>query len=161
MPMKNTELLPFEGDSDYRSITRYQRKTGSVLYLAVNTRPDLAFAISRLCRFNNNPGPEHHKGIDHLILYALGTASYALEFGNGETFEVWSDSSFADNLIDRKSSQAYVMKLFGGIIGWRANKQDTVTTSTTEAELLALAQAAKEVLFMSRLLKELGIKFDQ
>jgi hypothetical protein len=46
------------------------------------------------------------------------------------------------------------------MIGWRANKQDTVTTSTTEAELLALAQAAKEALFVSRLLGELTIRLD-
>jgi hypothetical protein len=52
------------------------------------------------------------------------------------------------------------MKLFGGTIGWRANKQDTVTTSTTEAELLALAQAAKESMFISRLVKELGVTLD-
>ena len=46
------------------------------------------------------------------------------------------------------------------MVGWRANKQDTVTTSTTEAELLALTQAAKEALFVSRLLTELTIKLD-
>lgn len=49
------------------------------------------------------------------------------------------------------------MKLFGGTIGWRANKQDTVTTSTTEAELLGLAQATKEAIYASRLIKELGV----
>jgi len=53
------------------------------------------------------------------------------------------------------------MKLFGGLIGWRANKQDTVTTSTTEAELLALAQATKEGLFIDRLLEELSVQLDQ
>ena len=52
------------------------------------------------------------------------------------------------------------MKLFGGVIGWRASKQETVTTSTTEVELLALSQAAKEALFISRLIKELQIKLD-
>ena len=57
-------------------------------------------------------------------------------------------------------TQGYAMKLFGGLIGWRANKQDTVTTSTTEAELLALAQAAKESLFVSRLLTELSVRLD-
>jgi hypothetical protein len=55
---------------------------------------------------------------------------------------VASDASFADNTIDRKSFQAYAMKLFNGLIGWRPNKQDTVTTSTTESKLLALSQAA-------------------
>jgi hypothetical protein len=65
--------------------------------------------------------------------------------------------SFANNTLDRKSSQGYIIKLFGGLIAWKANKQDTVTTSTTEAELLALSQVAKEALFTSRLLTELGI----
>src|SRR5438270_4927448 len=53
------------------------------------------------------------------------------------------------------------MKLFGGLVGWRANKQDTVTTSTTEAELLALSQAAKEALYVSRLITELSIRLDE
>ena len=46
------------------------------------------------------------------------------------------------------------------MIGWRANKQNTVTTSTTEAELLALSQAAKEGLYVRRLLDELTITLD-
>ena len=52
------------------------------------------------------------------------------------------------------------MKLFGGVISWRASKQETVTILTTEAELLALSQAAKEALFISRLIKELKVKLD-
>jgi hypothetical protein len=52
------------------------------------------------------------------------------------------------------------MKLFGGLIGWRANKQDTITTLITEAKLLALAQAAKESMYVNRLLQELTIDLD-
>jgi hypothetical protein len=44
------------------------------------------------------------------------------------------------------------MKLFGGLIGWRTNKQDIVITLITKAELLALAQAAKESMYISKLL---------
>lgn len=69
-----------------------------------------------------------------------------------------SDASFADNTLDRKSSQGYAIKLFNGLIAWRASKQDTVTTSTTEAELLALSQVAKEAIFTSRLIQELKVK---
>jgi hypothetical protein len=61
---------------------------------------------------------------------------------SSESFICASDSSFADNTVNRKSSQGYIMILFGGAIGWRANKQDTVTTSSTETELLALSQNA-------------------
>jgi hypothetical protein len=141
-PMGPAELLPYEGKASGAQVTSYQRKVGSLLYAAVITRPDIAFATSRLARFNSNPGPQHQRAADRALLYLHQTRGLALQFGGGDTFEIASDASFADNSLDRKSSQAFAMKLFGGLIGWRANKQATVTTSTTEAELLALAQAA-------------------
>jgi len=159
-PMGPGELFPYEGKASLHEISTYQKKVGSLLYAAVITRPDIAFATSRLARFNANPSPEHQKAADRALCYLLRTRSYALQFGGGDDFEVASDASFADNSLDRKSSQAYAMKLFGGLIGWRANKQDTVTTSTTEAELLALSQAAKESIYISRLLEELTIQLD-
>src|SRR5271170_5132927 len=159
--MSKEELLPNEDIASYERITKYQRKIGSLLYIAVITRLDVAFAVSRLSRFITNPGPKHHEGADQVLHYLKHTRSLALQYGGEDHFRVASDASFADNSIDRKSSQAYVMKLFGGVIGWRANKQATVTTSTTEAELLALSQAAKEAMFISRLVKELGIKLEE
>jgi hypothetical protein len=63
-----------------------------------------------------------------------------------------SDAFFANNSINRKSLQAFAIKLFGGLIGWRTNKQNTVITSIIEAELLALVQAAKESMYVSKLL---------
>ena len=159
-PMGPGELFPFCGQATGQEITTYQRKVGSLLYAAVITRPDIAFATSRLARFNVNPGPEHHAAADRVLLYLQKTRTLALQFGGGDDFEVASDASFADNTLDRKSSQAFAMKLFGGLIGWRANKQETVTTSTTEAELLALAQAAKESMYISRLLDELSVRLD-
>ncbi|KAH7459211.1 hypothetical protein FOMA001_g20157 [Fusarium oxysporum f. sp. matthiolae] len=57
VPMRREELLPYEELASLASIRRYQRKTGSILYAAVITRPDVAFAASRLARHNSNPGP--------------------------------------------------------------------------------------------------------
>jgi hypothetical protein len=160
-PMSREELLPYGGTASNHEIRVYMRKVGSLLYAAVITRPDIAFAVSRLARFTTNPGPDHQKAADRVLRYLECTSSLALQFGGDDHFRVASDASFADNTLDRKSSQAYAMKLFGGLIGWRANKQDTVTTSTTEAELLALSQAAREALFVNRLVKELGVRLDE
>lgn len=160
VPMSGPELLPYEGRSSLASIRKYQKKIGSILYAAVVTRPDIAFAVSRLARFNMNPSEEHQAAADKVIYYLKKNRSLALQLGGGDEFLVASDASFADNSVDRKSSQGYVMQLFGGTIGWRANKQNTVTTSTTEAELLALSQATKESMFISRLLQEIGIQLD-
>ena len=104
--------------------------------------------------------PSIKDAADRVLLYLYDTRHLALRFGDADDFMVASDASFADNTIDRKSSRAFVMRLFGRLIEWRANKQDTVTTSTTEAELLALAQAAKGTLFVSQLLKELSVELD-
>ena len=161
-PMSREELIPYEDRASYSEINLYQRKIGSLLYAAVTTRPDIAFATSRLGRFLTNPGPKHHAAADRVLLYLKRHRDYGLRFGGktDDTFTVASDASFADNTVDRKSSQAYAMKLFGSVIGWRANKQNTVTTSTTEAELLALSQAAKEGQYVSRLLRELTVELD-
>jgi hypothetical protein len=158
-PMSREELLPYNETATYKSQHRYQRKVGSIMYAAVSTRPDVAFAVSRLARFLSNPGPKHHIAADKVLCYLERHRAYALRLGGGEDFSVSTDASFADNTLDRKSSQAYVMTLFGGTIGWQANKQDTVTTSTTEAELLALAQGVKEGKYVLRLLLELEIRF--
>ena len=154
------ELFPYEGKASLHEISTYQKKVGSLLYAAVITRPDIAFATSRLARFNVNPSPEHQKAADRTLCYLLRIHSYILQFSGRDDFEVASHASFANNSLDWKSSQGYAMKLFGGLIGWRANKQDTVTTSMTEAKLLALSQAAKESIYISRLLEELIVQFD-
>ncbi len=49
------------------------------------------------------------------------------------------------------------MKLFGGAVAWRAHKQDTITTSSTEAELLAISQTEKEAIYLSRLMQTLNL----
>ncbi|KAL6152339.1 hypothetical protein ACJQWK_04811 [Exserohilum turcicum] len=156
-PIGSAELKPRDGLATPPEINKYQRKIGSLLYAAVNTRPDIAFATSRLARFLSNPSQEHQRAADRVLLYLEETKYLALQLRSGNSMQVASDASFADNTLDRKSSQGYTIKLFGGLIAWRASKQDTVTTSTTEAELLALSQVAKEAIFTSRLIKELKI----
>ena len=62
--MSKEELLPNEDIASYKRITKYQRKIGSLLYIAVITRLDVAFAVSRLSRFMTNPRTKHHEGVD-------------------------------------------------------------------------------------------------
>ena len=159
-PMTKTELFPYEHRASSQIVRAYQRKIGSLLYAAVTNRIDIAFAVSRLARFLTNPSPEHHAAADRVLHYLYRHRELGLQLGGSDDFLVATDASFADNTMDRKSSQAYVMVLFGGVIGWQANKQNTVTTSTTEAELLSLSQGAKEGQYVKRLLDELKINLD-
>jgi hypothetical protein len=102
--MLREELLLYEDIASYKRITKYQRKIGSLLYTAVITQPDVAFAVSRLSRFITNPRPKHHEAADRVLHYLKGTRSLALQYGQDDHFRVASDASFADNSIDRKSS---------------------------------------------------------
>ena len=160
-PMSAEELLPSDGRAHFSEINRFQRKIGSLLYVAVISRPDIAFTVSRLTHFLTNPSAAHQRAADQVLRYLYRTRGYALRFGGEDDFIVASNASFANNTLDQKSSQTYIIKLFSRLIGWRASKQTTVTTSTTEAELLALAQAAKKAIYVRRLLKELSVQLDE
>ena len=109
-------MLPYEGKAKPQSVTAYQRKTGSILYTAVITRPNIAFTALRLVRFNNNPGLQHHKAADQVLHYLHNTRNLALQLGGKDNFVVTSDTSFGDNSVNRKSLQAYTIKLFNSIV---------------------------------------------
>lgn len=164
-PMDTIELLPAPEEEEVtdESRTLYQQKIGSILFAAISTRPDISFAASRLSRFNKCPGQLHHRAAERTLQYLYNTRSYCIRYGstpgdeNLSSFICASDASFADNILDRKSSQGYIMKLFNGAVAWRANKQDTVTTSSTEAEFLAISQTAKETIYLSRLMNALTL----
>lgn len=165
-PLEMIDLDESKNQATPKSTHEYLGKIGSILFAAISTRPDIAFAASKLARFNTNPSERHHKAVNRVIQYLYHTRSYALRLGNSlakipaDIFLCSSDASFADNK-DRKSSQGYVLRLFGSPIAWRASKQKTVTTSSTEAELLAISEAAKEMIFTSRLLTALQVQIDQ
>lgn len=152
-PMISDHLRPFEGQATKQEIHLYQQKVGSVNYAAVVTRPDIARTTQKLAEFLMNPGPEHHVAADRLILYLKGTKTLALQFGP-DLKEAWfqcsSDASYADDEVTRKSTEGYLFMLFGGAIDWRCTKQKTVSTSTTEAELLALSHVAKQLYWWQR-----------
>ncbi len=75
----------------------------------------------------------------------------------GPEMEVFTDASFTNDSTDRKSSQGYLITLYGTPIAWRASKQPIVTMSSTEAELFALTETNKEVIATMHLFA--GIRF--
>jgi hypothetical protein len=68
-PMSETELTPSITTAPKKEIEQYQRKTGSILFAATNTRPDIAFASSRLVRLNTNPDKSHYEAADRVLKY--------------------------------------------------------------------------------------------
>jgi len=119
----------------------YQKKMGSVLYAATMTYPDIAFAVSQLAKFNQDLSQEYHQAADKIIQYLYGIKSKAICYGGdtkgnskgrnisdkgqnnrkdskneAQLFICASNASFANNSINKKSLQKYIIKLFKGLI---------------------------------------------
>jgi len=155
----------YDGQSTAAERHGFQSRVGSINFAAVITRPDIAKACSILSQHLLNPGPMHLRAADRVLAYLARTKYMAIQYsGLGEDisdnlnmpFMVYSDAAFADN-IDRKSLDGYLFMLYNGAIDWRAAKQATVTTSTTEAELLAMSRTAKELIAWQRVFD--GIRY--
>lgn len=70
--------------------------------------------------------------------------------------EGYADSDWAGDETDRKSATGFLFKVFGGTVCWSTKKQSTVSISSTESEYVALAEAARERIWISNLLKDFG-----
>jgi hypothetical protein len=158
-PLPSEELVKNEGEATKQEIKSYQEKVGSALYTAIMLRPDIAYAVSKLSHFLTNPSTQHFKAIDRVIMYLYRTRTEGIQYGNynGPNLTICGDASFADDPETRRSSHGYIVIMFGGPILWKAARQSTVTTSTTEAELLALEHVTKETVAIKRFFDELTL----
>jgi hypothetical protein len=103
-PISSNELLPNQKHALPAKIQNYQRKIGLLLFAAIFTRLNIAFAISRLAKFLNNPSSAYHKAADRALMYLYNTRQLFLRFSGQNNLVVASDASFANNSTDRKSS---------------------------------------------------------
>jgi hypothetical protein len=133
----------------------FRKAVGRLLYLSHVTRPDIAFALSHASQFLESPRTTHLKAVQQIFKYIKGTRDYRLILG-GKTCTLfgYSDSDRASQL-HRHSISGFVFFLGNGAISWSSKKQPIVTLSSTEAEYVALTHAAKELIWLRKLLSEL------
>ena len=136
----------------------YQSAIGSLLYLSIRTRPDIAYTVSNVARFCSKPTMEHWKSIKHIMRYLNGTRNYGLLYDKEKVtdFIGYSDADWAGDLDDRRSTSGYLFKLSGATVSWRSKKQSCVALSTADAEYMALASTAQEAVWMQRLQNDLN-----
>ena len=159
--MITEELTPYKERVTPQEIYTYQRKVESLQYAAVITRFNIARTALKLAEFSQNPSPKHHGAVDRAISYLYGTKTLAIEYSaatnSHRVFVAASDAAFADDIATRKNTVGYLFQLFGGVIDWHLLRQKTVTTSSTEAELLALTHAAKETYWWKRFFQSITL----
>ena len=150
-----------QAEADEAEQYPYREIVGSLMYLMVSTRPDLAFSVGQLARFMNTHGKEHHLAAKTVLRYIKETRLLGITYGSSDlTVTGYSDADWASNIDTRRSTTGYVYMLAGGCISWRSQLQKTVALSSCEAEYMALTAAAKEAMYFSKLLKDLNINYN-
>lgn len=136
--------------------TLFKQMVGSLMYLTA-TRPDLMFAVSMISRFMSNPTELHYQAAKRVLRYIKGIMNYRILYTREgmEVLKGYTDSDYAGDVTDRKSTSGYVFMLSGGTVAWSSKKQPIVALSTTEAEYMAASSCACQVIWMRRVLKEL------
>ncbi|MCH81290.1 copia-type polyprotein, partial [Trifolium medium] len=135
--------------------TLYKQMVGCLMYLLA-TRPDLAYSVCLVARFMDRPTEVHFTAVKRILRYLKGTLSFGVLYKSNVTKKLclkgWSDSDYAGDVEDRKSTTGYLFKLGSAAISWSSKKQPIVTLSTTEAEYVAAASCACQALWLRNVL---------
>lgn len=163
-PIESNLRLTEVGDkSELCDPVLYQSVVGSLLYLSTKTRPDIAYAISKAARYCSKPTKEHWSVVKRIIRYIKGTLNYGLLYTKSESAVCvgYSDSDWAGEQSDRKSTSGFSFQLSGASISWNSSKQKCVALSTAEAEYMALSNATQEAVWLKQFFEDLNVSSGQ
>jgi histone deacetylase 1/2 len=160
-PMSSTEKLSLHEGVALGPVdaTRYRSIVGALQYLTL-TRPDISFAVNKVCQFLHKPTTLHWSAVKRILRYLKATSSLGLRIRKSLSTLVsaFSDVDWAGSPDDRRSTGGFVVFLGSNLVSWNARKQATVSRSSTEAEYKSLANATAEMMWVQTLLKELGVR---
>lgn len=142
----------------------YRNAVGALMHIANTTRPDLAYAMSVLSRFNHAPRERHWQELQKVLRYLRNTRNYGLIYGGenvgarGGDFDMRSycDSDFATDSSDRLSQGGFTTIMNGAAVTWSSKKISINAQSSTEAEFIVAAKAANEMKWINQFLHAIG-----
>jgi hypothetical protein len=151
--------VPTSTTSELGTNVSYREAIGSLMYLMVGTRPDIAFDVSRMAKYVESPTILQWKAVKHIMRYFRHTSDYGLEFGGSGNvdFKCFCDSDWGGDTATRELTSGYIFCMAGGAISWSSKKQAVVALSSTESEYVGLSLAAKEAIWLRRLVGGIGI----
>ncbi|GAU28846.1 hypothetical protein TSUD_21830 [Trifolium subterraneum] len=148
---------PIEDPSLYRSIV------GALQY-ATLTRPEISFAVNKVCQFLSNPLEDHWKAVKRILRYLSGTLHHGLLLQAAPSNQPlplvgFCDADWASDPDDRRSTSGACIFIGPNLVSWWSKKQTLVARSSAEAEYRSLAGLSAEILWLQSLLTELGCRF--
>jgi len=152
---------PFDETWEYRSII------GMLMYLAANTRPDIAYAVHSCARFSHAPRAVHATAVKRILRYLVRTRDKGLHMSPTDLLKVdcYVDSDFAglfgaehdQDPVSVKSRTGYIIKYRGCPLLWVSKLQTMISLSTMESEYQALSQSMRDLIPIREILKEIMI----
>jgi hypothetical protein len=145
----------------------YASAVGMLMYLASNSRPDIAFAVHQCARFTHSPKASHGEAIKRICRYLKGTLTKGLIIRparNNVKLDVYVDSDFAGlwRREDDQDPQCVKSRTGFGILladcplFWQSKLQGQVALSTMEAEYIALSTSLRSLLPLKSLVAEVA-----
>ncbi|KAI3524132.1 hypothetical protein L1887_02784 [Cichorium endivia] len=137
----------------------YALAVGSIMHAMTCTRPDVAFALSMVSRYQGNPGRAHWTAVKNILKYLRRTKNFVLVLGGSDTLRVdgYTDASFQTDRDNGRSQSGWVFLMNGGAVTWKSSKQETVADSTCESEYIAASEAAKEAAWLKNFIGDLRV----
>jgi hypothetical protein len=130
-----------------------QQRIGCLMYACTSTRVDIAYPVHKLCQCLQKPTPEVIRETDHVLAYLSRHASVGLTFSPEHTrLHAYADASWEL----RHSTSGWVVMYGNAVISWGSHKQKSISLSSCEAEIVALSEAAKDVVYHRKFLNGLG-----
>ena len=141
----------------------YREVIGSLMYLQISTRPDLAYSVCYLSRFLNSYDTSHIAAANQILRYLKATQHLGIVYSRNASLNLYgySDSDWASDVNNRRSTTGYVFFMAGGAISWKSSLQSTVALSTSEAEYMALSACAQESIALQYLCASFNLPTDQ
>ncbi|CAM6102190.1 unnamed protein product [Calypogeia fissa] len=132
------------------------------MYLANQTRPDIAFSVNLLARHSSQPTIRHWNGLKRIFRYLQGTNDMGLFYPN-DTNQVlvgYADAGYLSDPDDAKSQTGYVFLFGKTAISWKSTKQTLTCTSSNHAEIIALYEAGRECIWLRRMMDHINLHCD-
>ena len=138
-------------------ITTFQQRVGCLMYATTSTRPDIAYPVHQLCKCLQRPTPELLLETEHLLSYLARHASVGLTYTRARgSLHAFADASWET----RYSTSGWVVLWQSAALSWGSRGQNCVALSTCEAEIIALSEATKDVIYHRKLLAGIDAPID-
>eukprot|EP00958_Prasinococcus_capsulatus_P024890 scaffold4002_cov256-Prasinococcus_capsulatus_cf.AAC.1 len=139
---------------DAKDTNLYLQIVGSMMYLAVCTRPDIAYLMHCLCKGMSQPTVLHMELAKRGLAYIKKTQDWGLYYTERSPLVGYTDSDWANDTENRKSITGYCFLLNGASIISYSKQQKNVATSSGAAEYMSASTGAVESRFIQQLLEE-------